>query len=123
MATGVTRLTADPDSFDPTNLVDPELLISGVPNDRGVSLFASDDARIESGLWACDPYKERVPSYPMDELFVVIEGRLVVTVEGHDPETFSPGEAFVIAKGTSCVLDFQTPFRKFWLTYEPEPEA
>jgi len=119
MADGVTRIAADPGSFVPTNLVDPELLLSGTPDDRGVSLFASDDGSVECGLWACEAYKERIPSYPMDELFVVIEGTLVVTVDGQEPEAFSPGDAFIIRRGTACILDFQAPFRKYWMTYEP----
>jgi len=109
MVGGVTRIAAESGSFAPTNLVDPELLLSGDPNDRGVSLFASADGKVECGLWACDVYEERLPSYPMDELFVVIEGTLVVTVDGHEPETFSPGDAFVIERGTPCTLDFKAP--------------
>jgi uncharacterized cupin superfamily protein len=119
MVGSVTRLAADSRSFVPTNLVDRELLLSGTPDDRGVSLFASDDGAVECGLWACDVYKERIPSYPMDELFVVVEGILVVTVDSQEPEIFSPGDAFIIRRGTACVLDFQAPFRKYYMTYEP----
>lgn len=120
---GLTRLSADPGSFEPTHLVDPELLLSGEPNDRGVTMFTSDDGTVESGLWACDTYKERLPSYPVDELYVIIEGTLVVASDGQTPETFKAGDALVIRAGTSCVLDFQGPFRKFWMTYRPAPGA
>ena len=129
MTGGVTRIDAELGSFiptstyDPSLAVDPELLISGTPNDRGAILFTSGDAKVACGLWACDVYSERVPSYPVDELYVVIEGTLVVTVDGQQQERFDPGDAFVIERGTACVLDFQSPFRKFWMTYDPQPLA
>jgi hypothetical protein len=41
---------------------------------------------VKCGLWACDTYTERLPSYPEDELYVVLEGSVVVTVDGSQPE-------------------------------------
>ena len=118
MAAGVTRITADPASLIATNLVDPALLLAGSPNDRGVSLFASDDGTVKCGVWACDTYSERLPSYPEDELYVVLEGSVVVTVDGEEPETFAAGEALVIRQGTACTLEFRGPFRKIWMTHD-----
>ena len=102
MAAGLTRIAADPASFVPTHLVDPELLLAGSPNDRGVSLFESDDRTVECGVWACDTYSERLSFYPEAELYVVIEGSVVVTVAGEEPQTFGPGDALVIRQGTAC---------------------
>jgi uncharacterized cupin superfamily protein len=118
MAAGLTRIAADPASFAPTHLVDPELLLAGSPNDRGVSLFDSDDGRVVCGLWACDTYTERLPSYPADELYVVIEGSVVVTVDGEEPQLFGPGDALVIRQGTACTLEFRGPFRKVFMTHD-----
>ena len=125
MPGGVTRIVSHPAaaSFTPTNLVDPSGLLSGTPNDRGFTQFVSEDRRIECGVWACDVYKERIPSYPVDELFVVIEGTVVVTVEGDDPQVFSVGDAFVIRRGTACTFDVRAPFLKYWMTYDTEPSA
>jgi len=118
MAAGLTRIAADPASFVPTQLVDPALLLAGSPNDRGATLFESDDRTVKCGVWACDTYGERLPSYPEDELYVVIEGSVVVTVDGEEPETFGPGEALVIRQGTACTLEFRGPFRKVFLTHD-----
>lgn len=117
MAFGVSRIAADPASFMPTNLVDPDLLVAGSPNDRGVTLFESDDGTVTCGVWACDTYTERLPSYPEDELYVVLEGSVVVSVDGAEPETFVPGDALVIRQGTPCTLEFRGPFRKVFLTH------
>jgi uncharacterized cupin superfamily protein len=117
MAAGLTRIAADPASFTPTNLVDPSLLLAGSPNDRGATLFASADGAVKCGLWACDTYSERLPSYPEDELYVVLEGSVIVTVDGEQPEAFGPGDALDIRRGTACTLEFRGPFRKVFLTY------
>jgi uncharacterized cupin superfamily protein len=44
---------------------------------------------------------ERIASYPADELFVVIDGTVVVTIDGNEPQAFSPGDAFFIERGTA----------------------
>jgi uncharacterized protein len=118
MATGVTRIAADPASFVPTNLVDPALLLAGSPNDRGTTLFESDDGTVRCGIWACDTYSERLPAYPEDELYLVIEGSVVVTVDGQAPETFAAGDALMIRQGTVCTLEFRGPFRKVFLMHD-----
>lgn len=118
MADGLTRIAADPASFVPTNLVEHPL--SGSPNDRGVSLFESDDRSVKCGLWACDTYSEHLTSYPEDELYVVLEGSVVVTVHGEEPQSFGPGDALVIRQGTACTLEFQGPFRKVFMTHDGE---
>lgn len=118
MAAGVTRIAADPASFVPTNLVDPALLLAGSPNDRGMTLFESDDGTVKCGIWECDTYSERLPAYPEDELYLVIEGSVVVTVDGQPPETFAAGDALMIRRGTACTLEFRGPFRKVFLTHD-----
>jgi uncharacterized cupin superfamily protein len=125
MSPGVIRIDPHPPpaSLAPTNLVDPALLISGEPNDRGGYPVHQPRSTGGCGVWTCDVYKERIPSYPVDELFVVLEGEMVVTVDGSEPETFRPGDAFVLEKGTPCTLDVRAPFRKYWMTIEAEARS
>jgi uncharacterized cupin superfamily protein len=68
-------------------------------------------------------YKERIPSFPYNELIVVIEGTLTVTVDGGEPETFSAVDAFAIEQGTACTFEFERPFRKVYMTYEQDSPA
>ena len=112
--------SAPPESaYRPTNLVDPGDLISGTPNDRGVTQFTSDDGTLTAGTWACDTYHETVPRYPSDELCVVLEGSVTVTEHGGEAITFGPGDAFVIRAGTTCDWDAHGPFRKLFMEYDP----
>lgn len=121
MATPVTRIDVDPPevSFNYEDDIDPELLVSGSPQHHGMTVMESADGRAACGIWGCGVYKERIPSFPNDELFVVLEGKLVITVDGYEPETFLVGDAFAIRAGTPCVFDFQAPFKKIWMTYAP----
>jgi len=117
---GVTRLTAHPptSSFVPEDSQEAGTLISGTPDHRDAEQFASSDGRATCGAWTCGAYEEHVRSFPINEMFVVIEGTLTVTVDGGDPETFDPGDVFVIEQGTACTMRFHTPFRKLYMAYE-----
>ena len=94
-------VTLDPrpqaEAFAPTYAVAPGCLISGTPNERGVTQFTSEDATVNAGVWTCGTYRERIPSYPCDELFVVIEGSVTLTEEGRDPR--SSGQATPLSSG------------------------
>ena len=117
---GVTRILTHPpaSSFLPSNSVEPGDLISGTPDDNDSEHFVSSDGKATCGVWTCGAYKEHIPSFPCNELFVVIEGSLVVTVDGGEPETFTAGDVFALEQGTACTLDFRTPFRKIYMNYE-----
>lgn len=118
----VKRILAYPpaSSFVPSDSVEPGDLISGTPDDNVSRHFASSDGKAACGVWTCGAYKEHIRSFPCNELFVVIEGTLVVTVDGGEPETFAAGDAFAIEQGTACTLDFRTPFRKLYMHYEQD---
>jgi uncharacterized cupin superfamily protein len=123
MAAGLTRIAAGPASLVPTHLVDPELLLAGSTNDRGETFFERDDRRVRCGVWACDTYSERLPSYPEDELYVVIEGSVVVTVDGQEPQASVPATPLVVRQGKACTLEFHGPFRKVFMTHDGTVDA
>jgi uncharacterized cupin superfamily protein len=111
------------DAFVPTNTVAPGCLISGTPNERGVRQFTSDDGKASAGVWACGTYREHIPGFPTDELFFVLEGTVTISEAGSEPQTYRPGDAFVIRRGTVCDFDATGPFRKIYMGYEPQPIA
>ncbi len=120
---GVTRILPHPpaSSFVPSNSVEPGDLMSGTPDENVSRHFASSDGKTTCGVWTCGAYTERIPSFPVNELFVVIEGTLVLTVDGSEPETFTSGDMFTIEQGTACTLDFRSPFRKIYMNYKQDP--
>lgn len=108
------------ESLEPTDSVPVEGLLAGTPNTRGVGFFTSDDGKASAGIWTCDTYREHIPSFPYDELFLVVEGSVTLTEPGSDARTFGPGDAFVIRRGTECDFDVRGPFRKLFMNYDVE---
>lgn len=53
----------------------------------------------------------------------MLEGTAIVTVDDGEPQTFAPGDAFVIQRGTPCTFDVQSPFLKYWMAYDPNATA
>ena len=73
-------------------------------------------------IQAHPPASSFVPTNLVDPK-LLISGTIELTVDGSEPEAFSPGDAFVIRRGTACTLDVRAPFRKYWMTYEPDAPA
>jgi uncharacterized cupin superfamily protein len=110
------KLSAE--TLEATDSVPSDGLISGVPNTRGADLFTRDDLKASAGIWTCDTYDEYIPSFPYDELILVIEGSVTLTEEGHEARTFGPGDVFAIRRGTACGFAVTGPFRKLYMNYD-----
>jgi uncharacterized cupin superfamily protein len=52
---------------------------------------------------------------------LVLEGSVTISEAGYEPQTYGPGDAFVIRRGTVCEFDATGPFRKIYMWYEPQP--
>lgn len=59
----------------------------------------SEGKVLKAGLWHCEPLTADYP-FLLDETFVMIEGRLIVDVEGGERYEFGPGDTASFAKGT-----------------------
>ncbi|KAI9014278.1 hypothetical protein DFJ74DRAFT_288412 [Hyaloraphidium curvatum] len=66
-------------------------------NPTGISAFANDG--FSAGIWESDPYKVDLDGYPVTEAMHILEGEIVVTPKGGQPESFGPGDYFVLPKG------------------------
>jgi uncharacterized cupin superfamily protein len=110
--------TLPAEALEPTDSVPLEGLISGTPNTRGADLFTSDDRKASAGIWTCDTYDEHIPSFPYDELILVIDGSVTLTEKGREARTFGPGDVFVIRRGTECRFAVSGPFRKVYMNYD-----
>jgi len=61
-------------------------------------LYASEDESIRCGRWEALPGTYHA-TYEAWEFVHLIEGRIIITPDGGDPQTVGPGDAFVIEKG------------------------
>ncbi len=73
---------------------------------------------LSAGTWYAEPFREEIAAYPVDEVCVLIEGRLILRSPDGTAQEFGPGEAFAIAKGTPLVWDQPTAVRKFYVIRE-----
>jgi uncharacterized cupin superfamily protein len=72
---------------------------------------------LSAGLWSAEPHVVHVDSYPWDEVCFILEG--TVSLHLNDSvETFGPGEAFAIARGTECTWEQPGQVRKVYVIRE-----
>ncbi|MDX6594151.1 MAG: hypothetical protein QOJ13_3347 [Gaiellales bacterium] len=110
--TGITQL-------DPAALHDAPLLQEGEAMSRTSELARFADG-LTAGVWSADAFVEHLPSYPVDEVCVLIEGSVTLRTPDGAAATFGPGEAFAIARCTECTWEQTGPVRKFYVIRECE---
>lgn len=81
--------------------------------------FTSDDSRILSGVWEAEPGLSRWEYLERGEAIYVLEGRMVVTEDGHDPITVEAGTAAVFPIGWKGTWEIQERLRKFLVIFKP----
>jgi uncharacterized cupin superfamily protein len=84
---------------------------------RTANLFATGDG-LSAGVWEAEPFTEHVPSYPCDEVCVVLEGTIHLRLPDGTDHAFGPGEAVAIAAGTECTWHQDDRVRKFYVIRE-----
>lgn len=87
--------------------LDPSQILAGTPATSGAVLSESTDGRIVRGVWRCTA--GTVTDVEQDEMFVVLEGRATIAVEG--------GPVIEVAPGSVCVLERGA--RTTWTVHEP----
>ena len=107
---GVTRL-------DPANLDGRPDVQEGPALTRTAEL-ATFGTGLSAGVWSAEPHVEHIPSYPVDEICVLLEGTLILRTPDADPQTFRAGEGFSIARGTECTWDEPERIRKVYVIRE-----
>lgn len=84
-------------------------------NEKDHPYFATDDESISAGVWECAPSKMSFESYPVYEMMTIVSGS--VTVTNHDDgrvETFTAGDTFFVAKGSSFTWEITETVRKYY---------
>jgi hypothetical protein len=125
--TDLTVIVFDRDGDPATGLqvwdpVDPEIVASGSPVQRGHTFFSSAGGRFSAGVWDCTPYEELRGPYSVDEFMVLLEGSLDIENEDGSTQTFRAGDGFVIPKGAILRWKQSEYLRKFWVIHD-NPDA
>ena len=73
---------------------------------------------LTSGIWESEAFTWETDGYPVDETCVIIDGAVELRYPDGTSESFGPGEAFAIAKGTPLVWHQDGTVRKFFVIRE-----
>ena len=79
--------------------------------------YVSDDSRIMSGIWEAEPGLSRWEFLERGEAIHVLEGRMVVTEDDHEPVTLTAGTAAVFPIGWQGTWEIQERIRKFFVIF------
>ncbi|MFP6751780.1 MAG: cupin domain-containing protein [Pirellulaceae bacterium] len=105
----------------PDMLIEPSWIKEGNPVARGTILTQSDDKRVSSGLWSCEPGKFEW-TFSWDEFVHLLEGEVEITEDGTDNTvTLGPGDMAHFPLGMKTHWHVRKAVRKFFVIRTPEP--
>ncbi|MEM9146382.1 MAG: cupin domain-containing protein [Pseudomonadota bacterium] len=124
---GVTRVAHSDRSgtglvaWDP---LDPALLVSGTPVQRGWLCDENTETGYMAGVWDCTAFVDQPGPYPVDEFMLLLEGSVVMALPDGAKITVEAGQAFVIPKGFRCQWTMPDYVRKvFMIVDDPVTEG
>ena len=96
------ELTPDP--------LDPASILEGTPEVSNLVLDTSPDGKVIRGIWQITPGK--VTDIELDELFVVLSGRVTIEIEGREPYDAGPGHIGIVRKDECTIWTVHETLRK-----------
>ena len=84
---------------------------------RSAVPFTSDDNRILSGVWECEPGTSRWEFLDRGEIIHVISGRMTVTRDGADAVELTPGTSAIFPIGWQGIWTVHDTLRKVFVVY------
>lgn len=90
----------------------------GAPGEYCVTPFLGENEKFFAGIWSADPHSQDFDEYPMDEVCVVLAGKITLTEPGKSPEVFKTGDVFGIKRGTSVNWTQDPDTRKIFVILE-----
>ncbi len=73
---------------------------------------------LTSGVWESEAFTWETDGYPVDETCVIIEGTIEFRYPDGSEETYGPGEAFSVKKGTPLTWHQDGLVRKYYVIRE-----
>ncbi|CAN5192508.1 cupin domain-containing protein [soil metagenome] len=81
--------------------------------------FTTDDKKIISGIWECDPGASRWNFVDHGEIIQVISGRMTVQQDGEEATELTAGSSAYFPIGWSGVWTVTETLRKVYVVYKP----
>jgi uncharacterized cupin superfamily protein len=97
--------------------LEPSTILAGMPRITEHVVQTSPDGRIIRGIWRIT--EGTVTDVEQDEMFVVLEGRATIEVEGGATLEVGPGDIGILERGARTVWTIHEALRKvFQITLE-----
>lgn len=93
--------------------------LSGVIRTRSCGLYATNDGKIKTGTWECEPGTSRWEFLNRGEFIHVISGRMIVHEDGQHPLELSEGSTAVFPIGWQGDWIVLETLRKVFVIYTP----
>lgn len=84
-----------------------------------VPWYRDPTGAFESGFWADPAPRSAAIAYEEDELCVLLAGKVRITDEDGESQTYEAGDAFVIPRGFRGIWETVEPVRKFYAAHKP----
>ena len=98
----------------------PSQVLAGSPEVTEAVLSESADGRVVRGVWRIT--EGTVTDVEEDELFVVLEGRATIEIDGGSTIDVGPGDACVLERGARTTWTVHEALRKVFQVTLPDPE-
>jgi uncharacterized cupin superfamily protein len=100
--------------------LDPSQVLAGAPAVTEAVLTETPDGRVVRGLWRIT--EGTVTDVEQDELFIVLEGRATIEVEGGPTLDVGPGDVCVLESGAHTTWTVHEALRKVFQITLPDDE-
>ncbi len=84
---------------------------------RGITQWASEDGRIETGTWECEPGLSRWEFEGNGEFIHLLSGSIEVTPDGGETVTLGPGDSMTFPKGWTGTWRITSTMRKVYTVF------
>lgn len=121
MSKMTTQFASTPAGSLPDMPIDPAWIEDGNPRARGVVLTQTEDKKVSSGIWTCEPGKFAW-TFTWDEFVYVLEGEVTISEDESGRETtLRAGEMAHFPCGMKTHWTVIKPVRKFFVIRTPQP--
>jgi uncharacterized cupin superfamily protein len=97
--------------------VDPQKVVAGTPRSSYKILYSNPSKENYSGVFECTAGTWKV-QYNEDEFCTLVEGKVTLTGEDGEAQTFSAPDSFLIPQGFKGTWEAHTYLRKYFVIYE-----
>jgi len=101
--------------LQPTEYIPADTLVSGDPQERGLSYYADQTGQLDAGIWECEPNRHVIEAAPYDEFVYLLQGQIDVIDDEGGVESYKAGDSFVMPRGCKCTWDVKEPVRKLYV--------